>query len=474
MSLFYTTLILGGYAFIVWMVTFFYVKKVKNKDSFLLAGRDVGMIKGAISIAASWVWAPALFVASQQAYQNGWVGLFWFSIPNVLCLILFAPFAEKLRAILPKGYTLTEYMRSRYSNRVHSVYMFQMLGLSVCGIAVQLLAGGLAISAITGINLFWITIILGFIAVSYVLFSGLKASIATDILKMGFILFVGFIIVPVAVYSSGGISNIMNGLGGISGNYMNLMDKYGRLVFLTFGLSTTIGLLSGPFGDQTYWQRAFSIKKPYVKKSFIISAFIFAIVPLTMSLLGFISAGMKYVTTKPDTINIQTIQQVLPVWVLIPFTWMLIAGLVGVVDNFLMAISSLMNNYQKENSLKLSKVVIPFALILGILIANIPNMQVLYLFMFYGTLRASTFLPTVVSLVRHNRYVSEKGMFFGVLLAILIGLPIFAYGNFYKITTMIWGGSLITISLSFGCVLLFTLIDKWENKRTVSRSMDTI
>lgn len=469
MSLFYTVLILGGYALIVWIITFFYVKRANTKDSFLLAGREVGMIKGAISIAASWVWAPALFVASQQAYQNGWVGVFWFSVPNILCLILFAPFAEKLRRVIPQGYTLTEYIRSRYSKRVHGMYMFQMLGLSVCGIAVQLLAGGLAVSAITGISLFWTTVILGIIAISYVLFSGLKASIATDILKMVLILAIGLTVIPIAVYRSGGIVNLISGFGGISGNFTSLIDQYGQLVFLTFGLSTTIGLLSGPFGDQTYWQRAFSIKKHLVKKSFIIAAFLFAIVPLTMSLLGFASAGMGFVTKNPNTINIQTVQNVLPSWVLIPFTWMLIAGLIGVVDNFLMAISSLINNYQEKKSIKLSKAVIPLALILGLVIANIPNMQVLYLFMFYGTLRASTFLPTVITLIRSDKYVSEKGMFLGILLAIMVGLPIFAYGNLYKITPMIWGGSLITIFLSAGSVGLLTLIDKPKNIKIVTK-----
>lgn len=55
-------------------------------------------------------------------------------------------------------------------------------------------------------------------------------------------------------------------------------------------------------------------------------------------------------------------------------------------------------------------------LITGILIANIPGITVTHLFLFYGTLRASTLLPTVMTLkgVRLN----AKGIITGVVAAL--------------------------------------------------------
>ncbi len=29
--------------------------------------------------------------------MNGWPGLFWFLVPNVLCLLIFVPFGKKMR-----------------------------------------------------------------------------------------------------------------------------------------------------------------------------------------------------------------------------------------------------------------------------------------------------------------------------------------------------------------------------------------
>ena len=56
----------------------------KNRAEFLVAGRSLGVWLAALSIAASWIWAPALFVASQKAYDQGLPGVFWFTFPNVL------------------------------------------------------------------------------------------------------------------------------------------------------------------------------------------------------------------------------------------------------------------------------------------------------------------------------------------------------------------------------------------------------
>ena len=69
-----------------------------------------------------------------------------------------------------------------------------------------------------------------------------------------------------------------------------------------------------------------------------------------------------------------------------------------------------------------------FAL-LAICIANIPNMKILYMFLFYATMRSSTLLPTVTMILKQKN-LSESGLFYGIIASLCIGLPIFAYGNF--------------------------------------------
>ncbi|MCI5132230.1 MAG: hypothetical protein D3904_12085, partial [Candidatus Electrothrix sp. EH2] len=72
-------------------------------------------------------------------------------------------------------------------------------------------------------------------------------------------------------------------------------------------------------------------------------------------------------------------------------------------------------------------------------------------FPFYGTLRASTLLPTIMTLLRDN--IPEPAVFFGILCAILIGLPLFAWGNFNGLVLWKVVGALLTVGISGAVVL---------------------
>jgi hypothetical protein len=84
--------------------------------------------------------------------------------------------------------------------------------------------------------------------------------------------------------------------------------------------------------------------------------------------------------------------------------------------------------------------------VIAVLIANIPDLKIVHLFLFYGTLRASTLLPTVMTIL--GMKLSEKGLFWGILISLVIGLPLFSYGKMNGNTTLIITGSLFTVLAS--------------------------
>jgi len=424
----------------------------EGKEEFLVGRREIGMWPAAFSIAATWVWAPALFVAAQKAYQEGVAGVFWFTVPNALCLVLFAFFAERLRRRVPHGYTLPSFMGDRYSSRVQGAYLFQMVSLATCSFAVQLLAGGAAISLLTGMPFWFVTVALAATALSYSLWSGIRASVATDYAQMVIILLVALTIIPWAVYAAGGLEVIARGLGGVSGQYASVFNAD---VALAFGLPVTIGLLSGPFGDQSFWQRAWSVREKDVRRAFIWAAVIFALVPLTLCVPGFLAAGMGLAVASPQMVNLETILTLLPAWVAIPFAFMLLSGLISTLDSNLCAISGLAGHdawektWVKGDPMIAARWAMVGLAVAGIAIANIPGLSILHLFLFYGTLRASTLLPTVMTIL--DMRLTERGVFWGIVFAIAVGLPIFAYGNFGGGLWWTVGGSLLTV-LSSGAV----------------------
>src|SRR5271170_3718575 len=111
----------------------------QTSERFLVAERKIGGIFGAFAVAASWIWAPALFVSTQVGYQWGYSGLVWFVVPNMLALVIFAPLAHRVRRILPAGYSYIEFIRGKDCHFREVQLFIQMLVQVVC-CAIQLTA----------------------------------------------------------------------------------------------------------------------------------------------------------------------------------------------------------------------------------------------------------------------------------------------------------------------------------------------
>lgn len=451
----YGIIVLSIYALIMIGATILFSRK--KKGNFHVADRNIGTIVSALSVAATWIWAPALFTSAEKAYSSGIVGLLWFLVPNVLCLFIFIPFAKKIRKEMPEGVTLSGYMGETYnSKKVRGIYQFQLGSLSVLSTAVQLLAGSKILNLITGIPFWLLTIILAVVAFSYSQISGIKASVITDNLQIIFILLSCALLVPMTISRAGNINTLFNGLSGLTGEYGNLLSGKGLEVALSFGIPTAIGLISGPFGDQSFWQRAFSIKEKSIGKAFVLGGFIFALVPLMIGAIGFTAAGSGFVANDAGMVNFEFIKSLLPSWVMIPFLFMILSGLLSTVDSNLCSTASLTTDFRPKDDIKTSKISMIVLLLIAIGIANIPGLSVTHLFLFYGTLRASTLLPTVITL--KGKKLSEQGVFWGIIAALAIGLPIFAYGNIANVALFKAIGSLTTVLMSGAVALIVTKV----------------
>ena len=430
--------------------------KAKNNTEFHVANRDMGSVQSALSIAATWIWAPALFVSAERAYLQGVTGLFWFLAPNILCLILFIPFAQKIRRLMPRGITLSGFMGERYGPAAKRAYLFQLSALSVLSTGVNLLAGAAVLRIITGLPFFWLTVILAAIAYSYSRISGIRASVITDSVQMTLILVACFLFVPWALRRNG-LQSLIAGLPGPGGDYGNIFSKTGLDVFLTFGLPSAIGLIAGPFGDQNFWQRAFSIRQDRIGKAFLMGAVSFAAVPLSMGLLGYIARGSGFTPGNPGMVNLEMVTSLFPAWAALPFVFMLVSGLLSTVDSNLCAMASLTSDITSSQNAAIPRSAMLVNLTLGIIIANVPGITITGLWLFYGTLRASTMAPTVLTLAGKSlRWVTA-----GVIVSLAAGLSIFTWGNLANISGVKVIGSLVTLCASG----IITLIGGYHAER---------
>ena len=409
--------------------------------SFLVANRSVGTVTGALSVAGTWIWAPALFIAAQKAFQQGLAGAFWFTAPNVACLVVFAFLAARIRKIFPQGYTLPQYVAERFGTKSHLAYLFCFLSLQVCSLSVQLIAGAAMLHAASGLPYAAGVALLVIAFTSYALLDGLRASIRTDVLQVGLIFAGMALLVPRAVMNAGGMEALAAGLGGITGAHSNIFDP---AVAYGFGITVTIGLMSGPVGDQQHWQRAFAFREGSVVRGYLLGALVFAMVPLTMSLLGFAAAGNPAAAPavvagqlSAQQVGPEVVRTLLPPWGIVAFTVMILAGLASTGDSALCAGGSLVsvdifqryvNPLASERALlRVSRLAVLGMAAGAVAISLIPGITILSLFLFYGTLRSSTLMPTIWMLYRER--LPEWGIFWGVALAVLFGLPTYLWGE---------------------------------------------
>lgn len=458
-------LIMVFFSFVLLSIVFLKHRE-KTKEEFLAAGHSAPWLLTAFSMAATWVWAPSMFTAAEKAYTQGIAGVFWFVVPNVLTFVLFAFFANKMRKLRPNGWTFSDYIREKYSNRAHSMFLVESFGLQVCSMAVQLLAGAVIFNKITGLPFFLTTIMLIAIPLLYSLTNGIRGCINSDFVKMSFIAAVLLLGLPI-INSNVDAGTFLRGLGGVTGDFGNLFGGNGIAVMLSFGIPTTIGLLSGTFGDQMFWQRVFCVKPDNVKKTMLVAAAVFAIVPISLATFGFFVAGAGIQVEDTQLVNVMAVINFAPRWFLYLFFLMIMAGLISTVDSILCAVSSvaghdlIMRVLGKDErnteegmmihgafvpSVAVSRFAMVAVAVLAVIVANIPNITITYLFLFYGTLRSSVMLITIFSI--NGVRMSEKGIYYGIITSLAIGLPLFAYGNLNGIVPMILAGSLVTIGAS--------------------------
>lgn len=436
-----------------------------SQIGFLKAGSNIPWGIGSFSIAASWIWAPALFVSVQKSYELGIAGMFWFTFPNILALVIFAFLAPRIRKRLPGGYTLPDWIMYRFNDRrIHKIYLFIFFWYQIMAITVQVFVGGLLLSFLTGINLNMVMILLTIIGLSYAMISGLRASVVTDFLQIIMIFGVGLIIIPWTISAGGGWVSVANGFGGLE----NISSIFDSSVMYSFGIVTSIGLIAGSLSDQQYWQRSFAIKKNHLVRSFIWGGIFFGLVPLSLSILGFMGANPELGVKMPPEvqlpmIGVAVVGKLLPTWATILFVIMLMSGLSSTLDSGFAAGASLyaidsikLSSPEKEvmrkerigqelnkEEVKIKKeldrktpiharqAMIGLAvigLIVALIVEYVPNFTLDILWWIFNAIASMAVVPTILGLYWDK--LSAKGILLGFI------------GSFIGIIGFIWGSAI--------------------------------
>ena len=135
----------------------------------------------------------------------------------------------------------------------------------------------------------------------------------------------------------------------------------------------------------------------------------------------------------------------MPAWAVLPFLYMIISGLLSTVDSNLCAVSSLVTDISGGRVLKKDEMGNGCASGRGYCDRQYSGDYGDTPVLFYGTLRSSTLLPTILTL--KGVKFTPKGIQYGVVAALAVGLPIFAYGTVLNSGPYKTIGSLATVLL---------------------------
>lgn len=352
----------------------------------------------AFSIAATWIWAPAIFVSFTQAHDYGIWGVLWFLVPNMLTLILFGWIVQHF-GITIKGENLAHALQgaSLAQKNVHKLVSTLLL---VCSTVVQFVGIYAVWEYVTPSSLIpygkELVILIVAIYCGFSTLEGIVGVIINDWLKYWIILASGVFIVNYAV---GNFEFI--GLGGVKNPTCWEVAK-------NFGITASIGLFCAPYIDSTFWQRAFCI--PFCKtfSTFVKGALAFAVVPCMFAITGFFLPVDLFTSSKDSPIGLALFFAVF-------------LALMATIDSNFVAIVSLWEENLKKLSIRekaRQRGLMGGLLVVSSILFLATDMNVTEWFLFYGTARSALFVPTILILTRHYR---QWILLLSTLAAVIIG-----------------------------------------------------
>lgn len=373
-----------------------------EKNNYLLYSSNNYFIDGA-SIAATWIWTPAIFLAYELSINFGILGLLLFAIPNALTVVIYGLIAQKVRKRVD-GFTVGDIVKER-SNRVQ-------YGMNIAVTVLLLILSSLAqLFGIVSVLSQWIeweswkiALVVSFFCFLYTFRHGLKSSILSDCGKYIIMLACGIIII-IGIYSTG--------TGDFNLKSLDTINQ--KEMWFGWAIITILNLSMALYPDQTFWQRTFSLAPNRVAKTYVIGAGLFIIIPMLFGILGI----LNYSQGNMDT-NISSAINIFPYNTLL--TVVVLSALIATLDSNLCAISSL-----TWNELKLTEGKVPcvFSMFCLLALANLLftlDFSLLLLFLIYGTIRTSVGMPIVLMIF--NRF-SKKRLMISTIINLIVLCPIF-------------------------------------------------
>ncbi len=418
--------IVGSFFIILGHLT---IKKKFNNSHYIVGNRDEGSFALISSMTASALGAWILFGPASAATWGGMGAVIGYSLGTAAPMIFLYNFGPKIRKELPKGLSLTEFIKKRFGNKILKMCLF----LIIFYLTIFLIAEVTAISSLLNYiskTPLWITSALTLtICLLYVLRGGFKSTILTD--KYQFI-FIIIIIISSFFLILGNLETSSYEL--IKKNSSNLVSKNylpNYTSFLTFFIAVSATNLF----HQGNWQRVFSAKNNGILKSSLIwSSIITFLIVFWFGYTGLISLSINSKIV-PDLAFFEIIFRDQNFFIISIVLILALSLTFSTIDTLINAISSLIivnnseisNNWNARNVKLKSNIIILFLCIITFLLAS-KGYSILYLFLLADLFCCAAVITIFYSFFKKS--INSKIAFFSISSGLFSGLLFFPSQNF--------------------------------------------
>ena len=418
----------------VWIfLGWFWGRKNRDLDDYVLAGRKVGLSLGIATAMATWVTSNTTLVAPQLAYQMGIWGMIGYSFGSV-GLILFAPMAERIRKLMPNGYTSGDFIRLRYGKTAWRVFLLISIIYGAGWLVSLSMAGGILVEALSGISYQTGMTVILFVCVAYTLLGGLKAVIGTDFIQTIIILAgigsLGFLLLDHITFQG-----IHSSLTETRPQLLNLLMP-AAIMFLFNNVLFGMGEI---FHSNVWWSRAFAFADGVGFKAYLYAGLFWIPVPIAAGFIALAAPALGINVPRADMVAPLVASALLGKTGSILVFIVIFSALASSLDSLLAATSDLIvediyrRHFRPNAELKdLKRAAFYSILILGMAtwLVSLPRISDLASILhFTGALVASTIWPIAAGL--YWKDVSVQSATPAMIIGSLAGLVAYFMIGFY-------------------------------------------
>jgi len=452
---------------VLWIVLgWYWGRRAKHLDEFMLAGRNVGLSLATATAMATWVTSNTTMAAPQLTLQLGIWGMVGYSLGSV-GLLLFAPLAKRIRKIIPNGYTSGDFVRLRYGKFTWRVFLGISLFYGFGWLISMGMAGGVLINALTGIPYqIGMTVIIS-ICVIYTLLGGLRAVIGTDYIQTLLIL-VGIVILAVLAISKVGFEDLHRNVLEQRPELLNLLFP-AAIMFLFNNLLFGVGEI---FHSNVWWSRAFAFREGVGMRAYTIAGVMWMPIPIVAGFIALATPALHLNVPAADMVGPMVAAKLLGVSGAILVFIVVFSALASSLDSLLAATGDLITqdiyrgHFRPQASNNELRIAAKFIiLLLGVLtwLLCLPRLTTLAeLLYFTGAFVASTIWPIIAGLYwqRTNRTGAALAMIFGTA----IGLYSYFAIGFYVAALL---GALVSMLIVVISTVVWPQQFSWETLQEV-------